>query len=197
MWLRREFHRIGDGLHPSNRPVFNPDDNYFQWFELPVRFEVDTEALAETYRRLQAAIHPDRMAAAEEAEKLQAVQLTSLLNEGYGTLLSPVKRAAYLLKLKGEDVESFDQSELPLELLEEQMELRERLEDLPEGDAALDDLNEMKADAQDRHARNQTRFAEAVQRDELSEARELFHELQFLDKLLKEIDAAEEQRLGY
>ena len=177
--------------------MFNPDDNYFQWFELPVRFEVDTEALAETYRRLQAAIHPDRMAAAEEAEKLRAVQLASLLNEGYGTLLSPVKRAAYLLKLKGEDVATFDQSELPLELLEEQMELRERLEDLPEGDAALDDLNEMKADAQDRQARNQTRFAEAVQRKELKEARELFHELQFLDKLLKEIDSAEEKRLGY
>ena len=185
--------------------MFNPDDSYFKWFGLSPGFEVDTEALGESYRRLQADVHPDRFAAAgksgkagkTEEKQQQAVRLTGLLNQGYATLMSPVKRAAYLLKLQGEDPEKFDQAELPLDLLEEQMELRERLEDLPVGDVALDDLKDMKDQAQEKMEQKQTEFAGALDRGELSEARLLFHELQFLDKLLKEIVAAEERRFDY
>ena len=177
--------------------MFNPSDSYFQWFSLPPEFEVDSKSLGERYRELQADVHPDRAPAGDEKQRIRAVQLTSLLNEAYITLKSPVKRAAYMLQLQGEDMEKFDQADLPLALLEEQMEARERLEDLPAGDAALDDLKEMRAGAQDKLESQQKKFAAAMTDKDLPQARQIFHELQFLEKLLKEIDVAEEQRLGY
>lgn len=180
--------------------MFNPKHSYFQWFELPPQFEVDTKALAERHRELQAEVHPDRVPADDEKQRMQAVQQSSLLNEAYATLMSPVKRAAYMLRLQGDDPEKFDQADLPLALLEEQMELRGKLEDLPAGDAALEDLKEMKREATEKLQRKQAEFSAALKESSDSspeKARQLFHELQFLDKLLKEIDAGEEQRLGY
>lgn len=85
-------------------------------------------------------MHPDRFANAEEPEKLRAVQLSSYLNEAYETLKSPLRRAAYLLSLRDIDVEQVNQNDLSMDLLLEQIQLREKLDELPIDESALASL---------------------------------------------------------
>ena len=171
--------------------------NFFSLFELSESFDLDVEKLTAKYREMQTEVHPDKFATAEEQEKLRAVQMTSYLNEAFSTLKSPLKRAAYILSLQGLDVETVNQPELGMDLLMEQMQLRESLDELPKDDSALPQLDKLKKDVTDRLTAKRANFAHEVERGELGAAKKIFHELQFLEKLLAEIASAEEQRLGY
>ena len=95
--------------------------DYFSLFSLPRSFDVDKSALRARYRELQGESHPDRLAAASEAEKLAAVQLSSRLNDAFATLKEPLSRAAYLLELAGVSVAEVSQSDLKMEVLLEQV----------------------------------------------------------------------------
>ena len=70
--------------------------DHFDLFHLPQRFAVDPRALDEAYRTVQAQVHPDRFAAAGEAQKRGAMQWASQANDAYQTLKQPLKRAVYL-----------------------------------------------------------------------------------------------------
>ncbi len=173
------------------------EHNFFEIFEIAEAFELDEETLEDRYHKLQTETHPDRFAGAEEKLKLQAVQLNSYLNEAYATLKSPLKRAGYLLLRNGLDPESVDQKDLDMELLLEQMQLRETLADLPKDESALDQIDKMKREAQVRIQECESRFTGALAAEDLQLAKKVFHELQFLNKLFNETEQAEEQRLGY
>ncbi|MEX2470355.1 MAG: Fe-S protein assembly co-chaperone HscB [Pseudohongiellaceae bacterium] len=170
--------------------------NYFQLFDLPQSFALDTRALAENYRELQSEAHPDRFAGAAEEEKMRAVQLTSFINEAYATLKSPLQRAGYLLSLHGMDTEQVTQEDLGMDLLMEQLQQREKLAALPDDESALDKLAAMRTSATGRIQAREQAFAAHLDKGELDEAKKLFHELQFLYKLKSEIDRGEEERLG-
>ena len=170
--------------------------NFFQLFDLPQSFALDTRALAEKYRELQNEAHPDRFAGAGEAEKMRAVQLTSYINEAYATLKSPLKRAGYLLSLHGMNTEQVTQEDLGMDLLMEQMELREKLAGLADDESALEELAAMRAGAEEKIATRERAFSDHLESGELEQAKKLFHELQFLYKLKSEIDQGEEERLG-
>ncbi|MCH2357171.1 MAG: Fe-S protein assembly co-chaperone HscB [Pseudomonadales bacterium] len=171
--------------------------NYFQLFKQSESFELDASTLAENYRQLQLEAHPDRFAAASETEKMRAVQLSSYLNEAYDTLKSTLRRAAYLLSLHDVDVEQVEQSDLSMDLLLEQIQLREALDELPKDSSALPALENLKADVTVKLAGMERKFADGLQRREFGSAKKVFHEMQFLHKLLAEIDSSEEQCLGY
>lgn len=171
--------------------------DYFSLFSLPRSFDVDKTALRARYRELQGASHPDRLAAASEAEKLAAVQLSSRLNDAYVTLKEPLSRAAYLLELAGVAVNEVSQSDLSMEVLLEQMQLREAVAEAPEGEAGLGVLQTLKADIGERLKAGLRGFAGHLEAGEMDQAKQSFHELQFLDKLFREIEASEEQRLDY
>jgi len=55
--------------------------NYFEMFSLPESFQVVEQALESKYRELQAEYHPDRFSGAPDAERVQALQFASLINE--------------------------------------------------------------------------------------------------------------------
>jgi len=171
--------------------------NFFDLFGIPESFTVDLELIGEKYRDLQTKVHPDRFADAGEQEKLAAVQYSSYLNDAFGTLVSPIKRAAYMLVLHDLDIEHFDQSELSMDLLLEQMRLREALDGLSKEESQLAELSELKAEVAKKFQQSQLSFASYVDKGELPAAKQTFHEMQFLNKLLTEIETKEEQRLGY
>ncbi len=171
--------------------------DYFSLFSLPRSFEVDRTALRARYRELQGESHPDRLAAAGEAEKLAAVQLSSRLNDAFATLKEPLSRAAYLLELAGVSVDEVSQSDLDMDVLLEQMQLREAVAEAPEGEAGLGVLQPLKQDIDARLKAGRRKFADSLEANNLELAKKCFHELQFLDKLFREIEASEEQRLGY
>lgn len=171
--------------------------NYFQLFNLLESCEVDQDALSDEYRKQQGEVHPDRFVNAIEAEKLRALQLSSYLNEAYETLKSPLRRAAYLLSLHDIDVEQVDQKDLSMDLLLEQIQLREKLDELPKDESALADLDELRAEVAAKLQRQENSFAEFFAEANYDGAKKVYHELQFLNKLRNEIDAGEEIRLGY
>lgn len=171
--------------------------NYFQIFSLSENYHLDLGTLADNYRTLQAQVHPDKFASASEGEKLLAVQSTSLLNEAYETLTSPQKRAAYLLQLQDIDVTQVNQSELSPELLLEQIQLREDLEEMPRTESAIESLDTLRRKIEARVKACQERFAENLAAKQLSEAKAIYYEMQYFYKLVVEIDAIEEDLLGY
>jgi len=171
--------------------------NYFQLFNISESFELDLDSLAETYRELQVEAHPDRFSNAGEQEKLRAVQLSSYLNEAYATLKLPLQRAGYLLSLHNLDVERVSQKDLGADLLLEQMLLREALDEMPKDESALPDLEKLKQEVTEKLTGRQQSFATDFAKGDFVDAKKIFHEMQFLHKLLVEIDIGEEQRLGF
>jgi molecular chaperone HscB len=104
--------------------------NYFQLFGIDVSFNIDLNQLSQTYQTLQKAIHPDRFAHVSSQEQLMAVQKSAEINDAYQTLKSPLKRAEYILNLRGVDMPNEQQSFSDNAFLMQQMELREMLEDV-------------------------------------------------------------------
>jgi len=172
--------------------VLSIADNHFSQFHLPVEYDIDLPRLDSEFRQFQQLVHPDRHAAASDEQRLLAIKLSSHLNEAYQTLKSPLRRAAYLLRLQGVDVEQVEQSDLAPELLLEQMQLREQLAELPQDESAFAALEQMGDETSERLVGRQRDFAALLASGALAEARKLFHELQFLSKLQAEIEKAED-----
>ena len=170
--------------------------NYFDLFSLQQSFQVPLDILDVQYRKLQALCHPDRVVDGSDSERLDAVRQTSLVNDAYDTLKSPLKRAAYLLRLADVNPDQHDQSQLEPDFLLEQMQLREKLEDLvaSENLGKLDALKRSVAGQRDQEIQN---FTQAMENTDYGTAKAVYHKLQFLYKLLDEIDSAEEKLLDY
>jgi molecular chaperone HscB len=101
--------------------------NYFQLFGIDISFDVDISHLSESYQTLQKAVHPDRFAHASSQEQLLAVQKSAEINDAYQTLKHPLKRAEYILTLRGVDMPNEQKSFSDTSFLMQQMELREMI----------------------------------------------------------------------
>jgi len=118
-------------------------NDYFQLFALPERFDIDTKLLEANFRKIQSASHPDRFVNATAAEKLASMQLSTLSNEAYTTLRNAARRAKYLLEKHGIDAIADTNTALPMDFLMQQMEWRELMEDAKTAKdiAALENLH--------------------------------------------------------
>ena len=163
--------------------------NHFELFGLPERFRFDAALLDRAYHALQGEVHPDRYAAASEAEQRVALQSSARVNEAYRALKDPVARAQYLLSLHG--VDAFDEmnTALPIDFLELQLERREAVaEASAAGDAcALETLlGEVRAEARELEQRVSSLLDVESAWDA---ARVTVRELRFLAKLAADVDA--------
>ncbi len=171
----------------------SPDfsQNYFQLFDLPVAFDVDTDQLGQRYRQLQQELHPDRYASKAAHEQRLAVQYSAFVNEAHATLRSPMSRALYLLQLRGLDREEVGRQQVDGGFLIEQMELREKLaslHDLVDPDTVLEHLvAEIAADIR----AHQDEFRSAFENDDLGAAASACVKMQYLEKLLAEAEQVE------
>jgi molecular chaperone HscB len=166
--------------------------NFFELFGLPVGFDLDSGELSVRYRELQRMVHPDKYAAGSDAERRVSMQLTTRVNEAYQTLKDPVRRARYLLSLGGTDPREETDTAMDPAFLMEQMELRETLSEV----RALSDPHKMLAElANETMIRMQQKiglFRDSYARDPVR-ARQSLREMQFLDKLRREIEELEEE----
>jgi molecular chaperone HscB len=146
---------------------------------MPPAYDVDIPSLERQFRELSLRLHPDRFAQADARERRLSLEQSTALNEAYKTLKDPSRRAFYLLKLRGVDLDREDagsQRDMPVEFLEEVMELREELE----GAMHTKDLTRAQAMAVDVTAR---------QREALHQAADALRALQH------QPDSEEEQKL--
>lgn len=115
----------GCGAIQPPRPL-----DHFARLNLPVSYELTRADLERQYFGLQRYFHPDRFAAKSTREKNYSLQHATSLNEAYEILKSSLKRAEYLLQLKGYPVQPPGQETIAdPELLMEAMEMREELAD--------------------------------------------------------------------
>jgi len=106
--------------------------SHFDFLGLPARFDLDEHQLHETFRRVQAAVHPDRFANSGGAEHRIAMQLATRANEAFGVLRDPGSRAAYLCELNGCPVRAESNTAMSAPFLIQQMQWREALQEARE-----------------------------------------------------------------
>jgi molecular chaperone HscB len=118
--------------------------NYFAFFGLPPKLNVDTAALEKDFYALSRKLHPDLSAGADTKEQEWSLEQSSMLNDAYRTLKDPIKRTQYLLHLEGVELEEQSKTAtekaraagelkkqiVPPDLLEEVFELNMHLEEL-------------------------------------------------------------------
>lgn len=162
--------------------------NFFELFDLPVSYDVDLTKIQQWYMQLQKQVHPDRFANASDREKSLSMQQTSWLNEAKTTLESPVLRATYLLKLKGLDINLENETTMDAVFLMQQLEMRERLENVKNEADPLTVLDAMAKDVKATTQELMNGFSQSYINEELDDAREWIRKLQFLQKAKKEIN---------
>lgn len=118
--------------------------DYFTFFGLPPKLNLDVPALEKDFYALSRRLHPDLSARASSREQEWSLEQSSLLNDAYRTLRDPIKRTEYLLHLEGIVLEEQSKSAteqaratgevkkqiVPPDLLEEVFELNMQLEEL-------------------------------------------------------------------
>jgi len=146
--------------------------DYFTFFGLPRRLDLDVAAIEKDFYELSRKLHPDLNARAGSQEQEWSLQQSSLLNDAYRTLKDPIRRTQYLLKLEGVELEEQSKSAteqarssgemkkqiVPPDLLEEVFELNIQLEELRtqkkmgEDDPALiEEVGRQKLELEEKH----------------------------------------------
>jgi molecular chaperone HscB len=162
--------------------------NFFELFGLPVSYDVDLTTIQQQYMALQKKVHPDRFANGSDLEKRLSMQQTSWINEAQATLKDPVLRASYLLKLKGVDFSLENETTMDTAFLMQQLEMRERLENIRSEADPLKALDSIAVDVKDSTNKMMNGFAQSFENGQLDDAREWIRKLQFMQKAKNEIN---------
>jgi molecular chaperone HscB len=119
-----------------------PPSNYFDFFGLPHKLNIDARDLESRFYELSKQWHPDMFARANPDDRRMSEIATATLNDGYRTLKDPVARAEYLLKEHGLDMGGQRSNTVPPELLNEVFELNSALEE--EGEGSRENLEQFR-----------------------------------------------------
>ena len=183
--MRRELQRLSAFNRVASLILVDFSKNFFELFGLPPVFEVEIDRLAERYRALQQALHPDRFAAAGARERRLSMQASTQINAAYQTLKEPVARARYLLHLHTGEQANENETTKDMGFLMEQMELREALagaQNQPDPYAAVSEVMDRLRELSGGLVHQLTERLSVPTADDLEAARELVRKLQFVQK---------------
>ncbi len=165
--------------------------HFFDWFGLPLMFEIEQTTLLKRYRQLQQQHHPDLHSDRTDdcfcAERLESSQI----NEAYDTLRFADRRAAYILQLNHQD-QQLQQSISDMDFLQHALELREQLDDAttPETlDSLRDELKQWITSLS-------REFTHDLTTQDWPEARDTARKLAFIQKVLNDVARAEDRLDG-
>ncbi|MGB8769856.1 MAG: Fe-S protein assembly co-chaperone HscB [Candidatus Korobacteraceae bacterium] len=146
--------------------------DYFTFFGLPFRLNLEPEKLEREFYGLSRHLHPDINAVNSAREQQWSLEKSSQLNDAYRTLKDPITRTEYLLRLQGVQLEEQSKAAteearrtgklkkqvVPPDLLEQVFELNMQLEEMRmnkkmgEPDRTLErELQDSKKQLQDRY----------------------------------------------
>jgi molecular chaperone HscB len=162
--------------------------NFFTLLQLPEAFVIDLETLHQNYQSIQKDIHPDRFATFDDEAKLESIRKTAQVNDAYQTLKSPIRRAEYLLQLKGINIHDEKYTAVPQDFLMQQMEWREELETYKLNKVALEKLaQDIQKNKNDMMNQLPSFFDD---KNHLNDAIRVTRELNFIEKIEQHINDA-------
>lgn len=165
--------------------------SHFELFDLPIGFIIDEASLVERFQTLQRELHPDRYAAATDAEKRWSIQAASLVNDAYQTLSNPLNRATYLLGVNGISIDEETDTQMDPMFLMQQMELREAIGDAPDASDPFAALDSVRDELNAGIKACMERFKDAAKNEDWASARGVVREWQFFEKLKREVKTLE------
>ena len=116
--------------------------NYYEYFGLPVRLNLNQSDLRKLYYENSRKYHPDFYTLEEEERQEEVLRFSTLNNEAYNVLKNDNKRLKHLLEIKGA-IKEGEKEELSQLFLMEMMEINETIMDLQLGDADPTKLTEL------------------------------------------------------
>lgn len=169
--------------------------DYFERLGQPRQHALDRDALETAYLARAAAAHPDKVDQNDSSAKRAAMEISAATNEAYRALRDPVKRAEYLVKLGGRDLDSTDPEvgapQMPQAFLIEMIEHRERVADARSAGAdALDDLRD---DVDRQQAESLAEAVAAIDGEDIEAASRHLVVRRYLQRLIDEIDAIDDE----
>ncbi|MDA0902312.1 MAG: Fe-S protein assembly co-chaperone HscB [Proteobacteria bacterium] len=163
---------------------------HFERFGLAENFDIDLDLLEEKYLHFQQLFHPDKLAHKSKEEQINLEHNSILITESYDILKDSLKRAIYLLKLKGINIDDDNCPINPspatlilvMEFREELLEAQdiERIDEIRDG--IKDDLKQLM---------KQVKVIFATKNYQL--AAEKLIEAKYLDKILIDIKAQKQK----
>ncbi|XP_019651257.1 iron-sulfur cluster co-chaperone protein HscB isoform X2 [Ailuropoda melanoleuca] len=160
----------GDGFFcPQCRALQPPDPtrDYFSLMDCNRAFRVDTAKLQTRYQDLQRLVHPDFFSQRSQTEKDFSEKHSTLVNDAYKTLLAPLSRGLYLLKLHGVEIPEGTDYEMDRQFLMEIMEINEKLAEA-QSEAAVKEI-------------------ESVVRDDMEKAKEMLTKMRYFSNVEENI----------
>ncbi|MBV99419.1 Iron-sulfur cluster co-chaperone protein HscB, mitochondrial, partial [Eschrichtius robustus] len=127
-------------------------------------FRVDTAKLQHRYQQLQRLIHPDFFSQRSQTEKDFSEKHSTLVNDAYETLLAPLSRGLYLLKLCGVEIPEGTDYEVDSQFLMEMMEINEKLAEA-QGETAMKEMESIVRAKQKELTDNVSRAFERAQEE--------------------------------
>ena len=100
--------------------------NYFEFYDLSESFTLDDAIIKKKFYQLSKQYHPDFYANEDDAKQQEILELSTLNNKAYQTLINPAKRLEYILRLHNL-VSEGAKPQLPSDFLMEMMDINERL----------------------------------------------------------------------
>jgi molecular chaperone HscB len=162
---------------------------YYEAFGLEPKLTLDVEDLQQRFYRLSREYHPDRFTRRPAEEQQQALERTSVLNDGLRILKDPIRRAEYVLKNHGFDIGEQRTKDVPPELLEEVFELNMALEESDKEQLAAfqTKFEAMRNQIDSELGAMFARYDEAQSRDELARIRGVLNRRRYIDNLIQKI----------
>lgn len=161
--------------------------NYFDLFGIDVGFDIDRAVLRARQQKLQAKFHPDRFVTGSDHEKRLSVQQASWVNEAYQTLVDPVKRSRYMLKLAGVEVNDESETTSDTDFLMEQIELREELDACRSHSEPLQQCDALELKLQGKLQALAKEFVDNYQAGQLDQAMVISRKMQFIQRLQDQV----------
>lgn len=159
--------------------------SHFELFNLPEALDIDQATLKTNFLNLQQQYHPDKA-----EDKDQALIKSSEINQAYKALSNVDSRAAYLLALKKQDYH-LDQSISDFEFLQSALEIREQLDEA----STTDQLNSLKNEVKQWIDGLVREFKIDYVDEDWAEARDTVRKLRFFQKVMNDIEKAEDRLL--
>lgn len=163
--------------------------DHFERLGLPRRFNLDPAEVERQYLARSREVHPDYFQMGGDFEQRASMEASAALNEAYTVLRDPFRRAEHLLQLEGGPSAS-EMKDMPLEFLEEMLELRMAIEEIKVSGPDSSEFLAMEKDLANRRQRLLNEIGGMFDRKEdLKEIRRRLNAVKYVQGLLRDLHA--------